>query len=181
MNLKFTLLILFVGFICHLGFSQIENLVLNPSFEEHDKCPDNYTFQDKSHKLIPNWTYPTLTTPDYFNKCGTGIVSVPSNFAGVSQPKEGDAYMGSILSGSEKNYREYIQGQLKTPLESGKRYCVSFWYKLASYSKFSVDQMSLYFVSEKFSNESKNPISKKPQLNNKEGLFLDNTSPRALV
>ncbi|MCK4664146.1 MAG: OmpA family protein [Bacteroidales bacterium] len=157
------------------GFSQAENLVLNPSFEDYDKCPENYTYTDKSHKLIPHWTYPTLTTPDYFNKCSSGVVKIPSNFAGVSQPKSGDAYMGSILSGSEKNYREYFQGELETPLEKDKKYCVTFYYKLASYSKFAVDQLSLYFCEEKISNEGKTHLSVKPQINNIEGLFLDNT------
>lgn len=174
--IKHLLLLKILLLLVIFGFAQSENLVKNPSFEEYDKCPENYTYQDKSHKLIPNWTYPTLSTPDYFNKCGSGVVAVPANFAGVSQPKTGNGYMGSILSGSEKNYREYFQGELSKPMEAGKRYCVTFWYKLASYSKFAVDQMSLRFYTEKLSNESKNPIGGKPQLNNTPGLFLDNTT-----
>ena len=175
MRKQFFLLNLFMTFVIY-GFSQSDNLVINPGFEEYDDCPENYTYQDKSHKLIPNWTYPTLSTPDYFNRCGTGVVAVPSNFAGVSQPKSGDGYMGSILSGSEKDYREYFQGELSQPLEAGKRYCVTFWYKLATYSKFAVDQMSIKFYTEKLANESKNPIGGKPDLNNTPGLFLDNTT-----
>jgi outer membrane protein OmpA-like peptidoglycan-associated protein len=174
--IKHLLLLSILVIIALLGFSQSENLVLNPGFEEYDKCPENYTYQDKSHKLIPNWGYPTLATPDYFNRCGKGVVAVPSNFAGVSQPNSGDAYMGSILSGSEKNYREYFQGELSQPLVAGKRYCVTFWYRLASYSKFAVDQMSIRFYNAKLTSESKNPIGGKPQLNNTSGLFLDNTT-----
>lgn len=156
--------------------AQVENMVLNPGFEEYDKCPTGYTFMDQSHKLIPHWTYPTFTTPDYFNKCSKGEVKVPDNFAGYSHPKEGDGYMGSILSGSNRDFREYFQGTLSGPMQAGQVYCVSFWYKLASGSKFSVDQLSVYFVENKVANSNKTFLNYKPQLNNQEGLFLDNTT-----
>ncbi len=81
--------------------AQEKNLVKNPSFETHEKCPEGSTSMDLSHKLIPFWTYPTAATPDYFNRCGINDVRVPSNFAGVSEPKTGEAYVGSILTGTE--------------------------------------------------------------------------------
>lgn len=170
----FLLLFAIIGFT-FTGFSQVENMVLNPSFEEYDKCPQSYTFMDQSHRLIPYWTYPTFTTPDYFNRCSNGEVKVPNNFAGVSQPKSGDGYMGAILSGSDRDFREYLQGTLSKPMEKGQRYCVSFWYKLASGSKFAVDQLSVYFVQEQVANSNKTFLNYKAQLNNQEGLFLDNT------
>ncbi|NOZ46507.1 MAG: hypothetical protein GXO79_06960, partial [Chlorobi bacterium] len=173
--IKIFQVVLFVIFHSSI-IAQSVNLVYNPGFEDYEKCPQDYTFQDKSHKLIPHWTYPTLTTPDYFNKCSTGSAKVPSNFAGVAEAKSGNGYMGAILSGSEMNYREYIQGELKEPLEKGKKYCVTFYYRLASYSKFAVDQLSIYFTPEKISTEGKTYLSNKPQLNNKEGLFLDNSN-----
>jgi outer membrane protein OmpA-like peptidoglycan-associated protein len=155
--------------------AQGKNLVLNPGFEIYEKCPENYTSHDRSHKLIPSWSYPTFDAPDYFNRCSPGAVKVPNNFAGQSQPHGGDGYMGSILTGTEYNYREYFQGTLSKPLEKDKRYCVSFYYKLASYSKFAVDNLSVFFST----TEVKVPTSEKnlplePQLNNKPGLFLDN-------
>lgn len=156
-------------------WAQVENMVLNPSFEEYEDCPQSYTFMDKTHRLIPHWTYPSFTTPDYFNKCSSGEVKVPSNFAGHSQPKSGDGYMGSILSGTDRDFREYFQGTLKEPMEEGQRYCVSFWYKLASGSKFAVDQLSVYFVNNEVANSNKTYLGYNAQLNNQEGLFLDNT------
>ena len=54
------------------------NMVLNPSFEQYEKCPEGYIYNDKSHRLIPHWTYPSYTTPDYFNKCSTGEVRCPT-------------------------------------------------------------------------------------------------------
>ncbi|MBI9069084.1 MAG: OmpA family protein [Salinivirgaceae bacterium] len=168
------LVILFFGFSGIIS-AQVENMVLNPSFEEYEKCPTGYTFMDQSHRLIPHWTYPTFTTPDYFNECSTGEVRVPNNFAGESRAKSGKGYMGAILSGTDRDFREYIQGSLKNQMEAGQRYCVSFWYKLASGSKFAVDQLSVNFVNEIVANSNKTYLGYKAQLNNQEGLFLDNT------
>ena len=151
------------------------NMVLNPSFEKYEKCPEGYIYNDKSHRLIPHWTYPSFTTPDYFNKCSTGEVKVPDNFAGYSQPHSGNGYMGAILTGSDRDYREYIQGELKTPMKAGQVYCVSFWYKLANGSMFAVDQMSIYFTEQKIENGNTTYLSYNSQLNNESGLFLDNT------
>ena len=156
-------------------FSQSENLVENYSFEEYKVCPQNFTPQDKSHKLIPGWTYPTIATPDYFNRCAPSKkVGVPLNFAGESEPKTGDGYMGAILSGTDDGYREYIQGSLKKPLMAGQKYCITYSYKLASYSKFAVDQLSLFLGDKEVRNELMVNLPYNPQINNKEGLFLDN-------
>lgn len=154
--------------------AQEKNLVENPGFEQHEKCPEAPTSMDFSHKLLPGWTYPTIATPDYFNRCGTGEVRVPSNFAGVSEPHGGNAYMGAILTGTEYNYREYFQGTLLKPLEKGKMYCVQFHFRLASFSKFAVDQLSMYFSETEIKSTIKENLGVTPQLKNKPGLFLDN-------
>lgn len=169
------LIVMSVIFTCFGSYAQVENMVLNPSFEEYKKCPQSYTCTDKTHKLIPNWTYPTFTTPDYFNECSPGEVRVPDNFAGYSRAKSGKGYMGAILSGSNRNFREYFQGTLSSPMLAGQKYCVSFWYKLASGSKFAVDQLSLYFSETKLANGNTTFLNLKADLTNKEGLFLDNT------
>lgn len=154
--------------------AQEKNLVPNPSFETYINCPEVPTSMDLSHKLIPSWTYPTAATPDYFNRCGTGEVRVPNNFAGQSEPKTGDAYLGSILTGTEYNYREYFQGTFTKPLEKDKKYCVTFYYRLASMSRFAVDQLSVYFTQTEVKTATKGNLAVEPQLNNKSGLFLDN-------
>ena len=152
-----------------------KNLVKNPGFEIYEKCPENYTSHNKSHVLIPDWSYPTYDAPDYFNRCSPGSVKVPNNFAGQSEPKSGNGYLGAILTGTEYNYREYFEGTFYIPMVKGTKYCVSFYYKLASYSKFAVDQMSIYFSpSEVKTTTSETNLPLQPQLNNKPGLFLDN-------
>jgi outer membrane protein OmpA-like peptidoglycan-associated protein len=171
----FALILFFQIILPKQVLSQSENLVINYSFEDFENCPTDYTPENKSHKLIEGWTYPTIATPDYFNRCSAPKrAGVPSNFAGISEPKSGNAYIGAILSGTDDGYREYIQGTLKTPLESGKKYCISYSYKLASYSKFAVDQLSLFFSESEIRNELRVNLPYNPQINNEAGLFLDN-------
>jgi outer membrane protein OmpA-like peptidoglycan-associated protein len=154
--------------------AQERNLVQNPGFEKYEKCPEDYTPENLTHKLVPGWTYPTRATPDYFNRCSPRNVGVPRNFAGESEPHGGDGYVGAILSGTEESYREYIQGTLSVPLVKGNQYCVRFHYKLASYSRFAVDQMSLYFSVVEIRNDINVNLAYAPQITNRIGLFLDN-------
>jgi outer membrane protein OmpA-like peptidoglycan-associated protein len=154
--------------------AQDNNLVTNPGFEEYEKCPEDYTPENLTHRLVPGWSYPTRATPDYFNRCSPRNVGVPKNFAGESEPHGGNGYVGSILSGTEESYREYIQSKLRAPLVKGQQYCVRFYYKLASYSRFAVDQMSLYFSDIEIKNDLNINLSYTPQITNKVGLFLDN-------
>jgi outer membrane protein OmpA-like peptidoglycan-associated protein len=165
---------LLISFICCIVAAQEKNLVVNPGFEKYEKCPEDYTPENLSHKLVTGWTYPTRATPDYFNRCSPRNVSVPNNFAGESQPHGGDGYVGAILSGTAESYREYIQGSLSAPMIQGKEYCVRFYYKLASYSRFAVDQMSLYFGDTEIKNDINVNLAYTPQLTNQVGLFLDN-------
>jgi outer membrane protein OmpA-like peptidoglycan-associated protein len=82
--------------------------------------------------------------------------------------------MGAILTGTERDYREYFQGTLSEPMEKGKMYCVSFHYRLASMSKFAVDQLSLFFVDLEIKSTIKANLAVEPQLINRPGLFLEN-------
>jgi outer membrane protein OmpA-like peptidoglycan-associated protein len=170
----FVLLLFFWVYCPRVLQAQQKNLVANPGFEEYEKCPEDYTPENLTHKLVPEWSYPTRATPDYFNRCSPRNVSVPRNFAGESEPHGGNGYVGAILSGTEESYREYIQGRLAVSMIKGQRYCVRFYYKLASYSRFAVDQMSLYFSDVEIKNDINVNLSYTPQITNKIGLFLDN-------
>ncbi len=154
--------------------AQDTNLVINWSFEEYEDCPQSYTPMDQSHFLLVGWSYPTYATPDYFNRCSSGNVDVPENYAGESEPKTGNGYVGAILSGTSESYREYIQGELREPMKKGEKYCITFWYKLASYSQFCVDQLSLFVSKDEILRGGDKALGAKPQFKNKDGLFLDN-------
>ncbi len=161
-------------------FTVAQNLVENGSFEKFYKCPEMPRSIDKNVKLVPAWTWASIDgTTDYFNACSkAGSVGVPNNLMGRSPAMEGDGYVGFILkthAEKKKDYREYLQTKLLKKLEKDKLYCVSFYYKLATCSRFSIDRLGIYFGE----NESKAPTNRTlkfpGQLENPKGNFLDNT------
>lgn len=164
--------ILFLLLFINYCFSQ--NLVKNYSFEEYIECPQSHNPENKSHRLIPGWTYPNEAAPDYFNKCaGSKDAGVPKNFAGISEPQHGNGYAGAILTGTEENRREYIQGELIKPLDKDVIYCVTFYYRLASGSRLAVDQLGVYFSNTEIKTQGTGALNLIPQFSTPEGLFLD--------
>ncbi|MCC6700738.1 MAG: gliding motility-associated C-terminal domain-containing protein, partial [Fluviicola sp.] len=57
-------------------------------------------------------------------------------------------------SGSVDNYREYLGGQLSTPLVAGQSYCVQMYVNLATKSGWGIDKLGFYFYN------SASPIAK---------------------
>ena len=112
-----------------------ENLVFNPSFEEHRKCPMKIDALGVMTEADA-WWQPTSGSSDYFNACGSRECNVPRNKMGFQKAHDGNAYCGIYCS--QELYREYLQTELKEPLVAGKRYRVSFWVSLADKSPFAV-------------------------------------------
>ncbi len=121
-----------------------QNLVYNPSFEEHFKCPEELGNIDDD---VPHWSRSTGGTTDYFHSCSSDM-GVPKNFNGYQPADFGQAYAGLYLS-APNDYREYLQGQLKQPLRAGKRYEVSFYISLADKSGYSIRDIGVLFSSNK--------------------------------
>jgi outer membrane protein OmpA-like peptidoglycan-associated protein len=127
------------------NLSAQDNLVPNSSFEQYYRCPSSFS-TDRRDYFLPGWSSPNNGTPDYFHQCSWGDNDVPFNWAGQSNAHTGMGYSG-IYTWSEngKNYREYIQCELSTPLLKGAKYKVEFHFKLSSYSVFATDRMGLIF------------------------------------
>lgn len=148
-----------------------QNLVLNPSFEDHYRCPNNFNTSSREFS-IPGWRSATTGTPDYFHQCSWGDCDVPFNWAGESNAHNGLGYVGIYVwnrptvktNAKPRSYREYIEGELKDPMIKGKRYQVEFYYKLASYSVYSVDRIGLLLTDSIISLKGDEVIQKKPQL-----------------
>ena len=181
--MKKLLTTIIILFYCYLSYSQSQNLVKNPSFEKYEICPIEHNSENKSHVLVPGWSYPNEAASDYFNRCSPKDAGVPRNFAGESEPKDGDAYVGAILTGdagganklaNNTNRREYIQGELIKPMIAGRKYCITYYYRLASDSKFAVDQLSVFLSKTKLVTTGIDALNVAPQINNTPGLFLDN-------
>jgi gliding motility-associated-like protein len=144
---------LFFSSFC-LAFSQIENLVPNPSFEEHSCCPCAHSMASCAN----NWfTY--RHSPDYFNNCynnsscdtnGLYGFGLPQNSCGFELAKDGDAYMGAaiILGPFGDTKGESFGTKLKNRLENGITYCYSFWVSLADSSEFTGYDANIGFLSD---------------------------------
>lgn len=119
----------------HLYAQNVENMVYNPSFEEHSSCPQHIEAIGIMEG-VDAWWQPTKGSSDYFHSCGGRECQTPRNKMGNQAPHTGEAYCGIYCS--KENYREYLQTELKEPLKAGKRYRVSYWVSLADKSPYAV-------------------------------------------
>ncbi len=132
------------------SFSQ--NIVPNPSFEDHLSCPNS---SSQTYLSVP-WVQPPghQGTSDYFHECcvspiplSSPPVGVPLNLLGHQDARTGMAYAGffSIDGPTDGDYREYVQAPLTTPMTPGVRYCVRFYVSLSDQSTNSTDGIGAYF------------------------------------
>lgn len=134
---------IFVFLFCSIFALRGQNLVPNGGFENYRICPGDHT-QHPSQFAVDSWFSPSIGTPDYYNVCSNGEADVPHNWAGVSDPYEGVGYAGLYLWASMgRDYREYLQTELSEPLVRDSLYYLEFYYKLSSYSKYSIDRIGL--------------------------------------
>lgn len=159
MKYRFCYIIFFITFIPAAVVGQ--NLVMNPSFESFSSCP----LGPSEFENATNWQNPfqnflgdTCSTSDLYASCspfGAFGVGVPDNIMGSQPAHTGEAYAGIIvyegfaLTGCTSlfgsSWREYVEGQLSSPLQAGQTYCVSFWISLADNVKWATDDIAVYF------------------------------------
>lgn len=135
-----------------------ENLIDNPSFESHRECPHKIDALG-TMTIVEGWFQPTAGSADYFNLCGTRDCSVPQNKLGIQEPRDGIAYCGIYCSKPE--YREYLQTQLKQPLEAGKEYRLTFYVSLSEYSSGTIATIGGLLTKERLSDTTRNILMKK--------------------
>ncbi|WP_405574368.1 OmpA family protein [Winogradskyella sp. Asnod2-B02-A] len=120
-----------------------QNLVLNPSFEDFYDCPRAMSL---FHRNVKNWTNPNSGTTDYFNSCSEKMGF--ENFNGYQKARTGKGYAG-IYTYFKKNYREYVQGGLKSTLKRGRKYQVKFYVSLAENSRYALKELGIMMTSKK--------------------------------
>lgn len=126
------------------SFSIAQNLVVNSSFESYKYCPGKIRHEriDEVHA----WSQPTEGSPDYFHACSKKRSGVPDNKFGNIEAAQGEAYVGMhlfVAKNEFSNYKEYIAGHLKKPLEAGAQYEVKFDVALAGESQFAIDRIGV--------------------------------------
>jgi len=134
-------------------FCSAQNLVPNPSFEEHNSCPD---FSEQVHYAL-GWRG---FSSEYYNSCATSTAgySVPANGFGYQNAASGNAYCGLITSLAGNNYREFIYTRLSFPLQVGKRYYVSIKVSVADSSFCTSSGLGVLFSTMAFSDSNFAPI-----------------------
>lgn len=120
-----------------------DNMVYNPSFEEHRRCPQRIDALGVM-TAVEAWWQPTAGSSDYYNLCGGRDCQVPRNKMGFQEAHGGVAYCGIYCS--QEHYREYLQTELQRPLVAGGRYRVSFWVSLADKSPHAVATIGALFT-----------------------------------
>lgn len=128
------------------------NLISNPSFEKHRRCPDKINPVGVL-KIVNAWFQPTSGSADYYNVCGGIECFVPNNKLGFQHPRTGEGYCGIYCS--KDNYREYLQTQLERPLKHGRTYRLSFFVSLSEYSTGAVATIGGLLTHERISDTTR--------------------------
>jgi gliding motility-associated-like protein len=172
--MKRLLIILF--FLCLLtkSFSQI-NLVPNYSFEDTISCPQMQGFTFYSY--TPPWFSPNINTPDLYNSCSTSTaVGVPihGNGYGFQYAKSGNGYAG-FGRYTNSNVGEYLSVKLISPLQTGKKYCISFYVNPFNYCYKLIDAIGAYISLDSIAISNYNILPFTPQIENPSGNIISDT------
>jgi outer membrane protein OmpA-like peptidoglycan-associated protein len=151
--------VLFSLFALISFFSRAQNLVADSSFEHNSGIPTLLS----SIGMSTSWFSPTRATTDLFCECGKkekeiSEAQVPYNPMGVQKANRGKCYAG-IYGFSHGDYREYLMTQLTSPLSPGVKYDFSMWISLSDYSRTSIDQIGVCFLSNKINIDNSDVIT----------------------
>jgi hypothetical protein len=154
--LKYSL-ILWLAINFHLK-SQV-NLIQNGSFEEILDCPDIIEFPIYSSiQFAVGWNdacsesvSDNLSSPDLFNSCNLGVLSVPSNWFGYQEPSDGFGYSGLGINSYPQGgiYREFIQNTLIRTIPQACKYKLSFRFSYATNFSYKTDGLQFIFSNSK--------------------------------
>lgn len=181
MKSGFFIALLIFHFLTSTLFSQ--NLVPNPSFENHKTRPIKTLLDYELDSLLNDWTSPTKASPDFY--VSLDDTSTIDNYTNINlfrqRAFDGNVfvglllqiYFGEFISLEHINYREYIQAKLDKPMKKGLKYYVSMYYKLSERSTYAIDGLGIYFSNDNISNNSY-LLSYKPQISNMDGKILTN-------
>jgi gliding motility-associated-like protein len=158
-----------------LPVAKSQNLVLNPNFESVNvgnlMC-SWYLSQAEFSAAMNNWTCPTGGSTDIFSStlatscfCSTNSTHVDAK--GPQAPRSGNTYVPIVVYGSGgcTPYREYVQGQLSSPMIVGQQYCIEFYVSMADYNRYATNNIGVYFTTAPISNGSMCVYSVTPHVN----------------
>jgi gliding motility-associated-like protein len=120
-----------------------QNLVPNPSFEDHKRLPCDLN-ESYIQAFLENWLQPIPTTTDYWNNLSNPDCVLNPNNADVA-PRTGNGMIGIIIAevvmGFKFEYKEYIEVKLLQKLKKGSFYSVEFYAASQRNKLFTTNQL----------------------------------------
>ncbi len=147
------------------------NLVQNGSFEDISDCPGQF----EPINTAMGWFKPSTGTSDLFNGCAPSgnQGGVPENWFGFQDSLNGAGYVGIfIYRNSMDTYREYIGGNLISPLKPNHYYCLSFYVSMSDIFYFPVSTIGAYFSLDSLYIDNNYELPYFPQIENTESNFI---------
>lgn len=118
---------------CALSIApRAQELVLNPGLEDWTRCPTGIGVLEG---YADHWHRGGLGSTDYYNACG--YYATPA--------RTGEGHAGLIPWDASGNYREYLVGELASPLEAGREYRVELWVRLHESMLRAVQELGAWF------------------------------------
>lgn len=136
------LIFLLTLFFSSLAYSQ-QAYFSNPSFEAYNALPEDIA---EGKRCLKNWTIPVVKgNGDYYHSKAKGRkANVNKNYFGKQKPHSGEAYAGICIT---DKFREFLQSELTSPLEKGKKYRVEVYVSRGDKSWLSyVDEFGIIFT-----------------------------------
>lgn len=161
--------ILYYTFFIISQLNAQQNLVLNPSFEDVNVLLDACSF-GTFNQAVNNWTLPTQGTSDihhmsFSQYCLFHPLTTSAAPLGYQQPRTGNSIAGfAVSSFTLDSYREYLQGELSSPLQVNKTYEIKFYLSLGQISNIAIQNIGVKFYEDMYYDNIIQNINQEPDV-----------------
>ena len=140
-----------VFFCCAFFLKAQQNLILNPSVENHESIPSGLA----QYNYCQNWWEPYIWSTDYYTSLTNSNNQnfIPLNINGYQESNDGKFYLGIDLViwnynlNDFSNFRlEYASGQFLHDLEKDKIYRFDFWMSKAEQGVLKSNAIDLFLT-----------------------------------
>ncbi len=134
-----------------------QNLVINPGFDVYGKATNlNWLFGGDmfTSYAVTGWSQSTSGSSDFFFYVPEKKAKNINPYAGDHDPASGNAFAGFIPWVPGREYREYVTGELSTPLEKGKKYKFRMKVCTGSVGSYLVNDLGVYFSKDRVKDTS---------------------------
>ncbi len=141
-----------------------QNLIWNHSFEDTATIVNGFDWP-------ADWEMASgpISGPEFYNTYQDTLWTVPLSLAGYQFAQNGNNYLGLgiyyFVNSNTKSIRDYIQTQLKQPLQTDTNYCLKIHINLPDSMQYaSRSQLGIYFSNNRVSSSSNFNLPYTPQI-----------------